>query len=321
MLLFLTKKLANAALVMLSVSFLVYLALEINVEDVAVKVLGQFSTPEQRVLWLSANGYDAPFLIRYLIWLGSFVRGEWGFSSYYRTPIADLLPSRLAASGTLALGALLVIVPVGLVAGILSGMRPGSWMDRLVSFLSILTTSIPDFASAVFLSAIFVFWLHWLPGASTMLQGFVLTELILPVLVLGLYSAGYLARITRASMEEVMGTHYIRTAHLKGANLRRIIWHHALRNALITPITVIMLQLPWLLSGVIVVEVFYAYKGFGTLLYEAALNSDVRLVEACAMVSVAVVVATQILSDLCYSWLNPRISLLGSQFGRGEEPS
>jgi len=312
MLLFITKKLANAALVMLSVSFLVYLALEVNVEDVAVKVLGQFSTPEQRALWLSANGYDAPFLVRYALWLGSFISGEWGFSSYYRTAITDLLPSRLAASGILTLGALLVIVPIGLLAGILSGMRPGSWIDRLVSFFSILTTSIPDFASAVFLSAIFVFWLHWLPGASTMLAGFSLSELILPVLVLALYSAGYLARITRASMVEVMGMHYIRTAHLKGASLRRIIWHHALRNALITPVTVIMLQLPWLLSGVIVVEVFYAYKGFGTLLYEAALNSDVRLVEACAMISVAVVVTTQILSDLCYSWLNPRISLVSS---------
>jgi len=318
MLSFIIRKLANAALVMLSVSFLVYLALEINVEDVAVKVLGQFSTAEQRALWLSANGYDAPFLVRYAIWLGSFVSGEWGFSSYYRTPIADLLPSRLAASGTLALGALLVIVPVGLIAGIISGMRPDSWMDRIVSVFSILTTSIPDFASAVFLSAIFVFWLHWLPGASTMLSGFSLSEIILPVLVLGLYSAGYLARITRASMVEVMGTHYIRTAHLKGAGLGRIIWHHALRNALITPITVIMLQLPWLLSGVIVVEVFYAHKGFGTLLYEAALNSDVRLVEACAMVSVAVVVATQILSDLCYSWLNPRISLIRGEVDRSE---
>ncbi|WP_457585253.1 ABC transporter permease [Ensifer canadensis] len=307
--LFIVRKLGGAAAVMLTVSFLVYLALEVNVADVAVKVLGQFSTAPQRTAWLTANGYDDPFLVRYGRWLWSFVTGNWGESTYYRASIIDLVPDRLAASGILAGGALLVMVPVGLLAGVLAGMRPGSLIDRFVSLLSILTTSIPDFASAVFLSAVFVFWLQWLPGASTMLSGFSLNEMVLPVLVLAFYSTGYLARVTRASMVEVMGTHYVRTARLKGASPARIVIRHALRNALITPVTVIMLQLPWLLSGVIVVEVFYAYKGFGTLLYDAALNSDIRLVEACAMMSVLVVVATQILSDVAYAWLNPRVSL------------
>jgi peptide/nickel transport system permease protein len=314
--LFILRKLASALAVMFTVSLLVYLALEVNVGDVAVKVLGQFSTPAQRAQWLTANGYDAPFIIRYGRWLWSFVTGDWGMSTYYRAPVAQLIPDRLAASGILAGGALLVIVPVGLFAGIIAGMRPGSMLDRVVSFIAIATTSIPDFASAVFFSAVFVFWLHWLPGASTMLTGFSLQQIILPVLVLAFYSTGYLARVTRASMIEVMGTHYVRTARLKGASTARIVWRHALRNALITPVTVIMLQFPWLLSGVIVVEVFYAYKGFGTLLYDAALNSDIRLVEACAMVSVVVVVATQILSDLAYGWLNPRVSLLDAVKGR-----
>lgn len=307
---FCVRKLGGAAATMFAVSFLVYLALEINVEDVAVKVLGQFSTPDQRAAWLAANGYNDPFIVRYLRWLGAFVNGDWGVSSYYRTPVAQLIPDRLVASGILAGGALLVMVPLGLTAGVLAGMRPGSIIDRVVSVVSIVTTSIPDFASAVFLSAIFVFWLSILPGASTMHGGFSWREIILPVLVLALYSTGYLARITRASMAEVMSSHYIRTARLKGAGMTRIVLKHALRNALITPVTVIMLQLPWLLSGVIVVEVFYAYKGFGTLLYDAALNSDVRLVEACAMVSVLVVIVTQIISDIAYGWLNPRISLL-----------
>jgi peptide/nickel transport system permease protein len=315
LLMFILRKLGGAATAMLTVSFLVYLALEVNAGDVAVKVLGQFSTAEQRAAWLAANGYNDPFLVRYGRWLWSFITGNWGESTYYRAPVIHLVPDRLAASGILAGGALLVMVPVGLLAGILVGMRPGSMIDRAVSVLAIVTTSIPDFASAVFFSAIFVFWLHWLPGASTMLSGFSLKEIILPVLVLAFYSTGYLARVTRASMAEVMGTHYVRTARLKGASTTRIVWRHALRNALITPVTVIMLQLPWLLSGVIVVEVFYAYKGFGTLLYDAALNSDIRLVEACAMVSVLVVVLTQILSDLAYRWLNPRVSLLDSTTG------
>lgn len=308
---FFVRKTASAVATMVAVSFLIFLALEVNIEEVAVKVLGQYSTAEQRAAWLLQNGYDDPFLIRYLRWLGDFVMGDWGQSTYFRAPVIEMVLPRLGASAILAGAALLVIVVFGLGLGILAGMRPGSLLDRVISVFSVVTTSIPDFASAVFLSGIFVFWLRLLPGASTMISGFSLQELILPVSVLGLYSLGYLARVTRASMVDVMGTHYIRTARLKGASLRRIVLRHALRNALITPVTVIMLQLPWLLSGVIVVEVFYAYKGFGTLLYDAALNQDIYLIEACAMISVLVVVISQILSDLIYGWLNPRIELGG----------
>ena len=303
------RKLLGLLLTMLAVSFLVFLILEINVDAVAAKVLGQFSTADQRQAWLQENGYAAPFLLRYVRWLGEFLRGHWGVSTYYREDILTLILPRLAASGILAGAALLVLVPLGLLLGIVSGMREGSHLDRSISVLAILTTSIPEFASAVFLTALFVFWLHWLPGVSTMASGFEWRELVLPVSVLALYSTGYIARMTRASMAEVMASQYIRTARLKGAPLSRIILRHALRNALITPVTVVMLQIPWLLSGVIVVEVFFAYQGFGTLLYQAALNSDIYLIEACTMVSVVVVVLTQIVSDFLYACLNPRMSI------------
>ncbi len=300
-------KLAEALAVMLAVSFLVYLVLEANARDVAVKVLGQFSTEPQRDLWLAENGYNQPFIVRYLRWLWNFVRGDWGVSSHYREPVAVMLPPRLLRTGILAGLALLVMVPASFVLGILAGMREGTRTDRAISFASVVTTSVPEFASAVFLSAIFVFWLGWLPGASTT-PGFAWEEVVLPVLVLALYATGYLARITRASMAEVMMQPYVRTALMKGASPARIVFRHALRNALVAPITVIMLQIPWLLSGVIVVEVYFAYKGFGTLLYEASLNGDVALIEACAMVSVLVIVVTQLASDVLYTLLNPRIS-------------
>jgi len=305
----LLRRVAGMVLTMLTVSFLVFAVLELNIDDVAVKVLGQFSTVDQRQAWLQENGYNAPFLLRYLRWLGEFITGHWGTSTYYREDVLTLILPRLGASGILAGAALLAIVPVGLLMGIIAGVREGSAVDRLVSVFAIVTTSIPEFASAVFLTALFVFWLGWLPGVSTMADGFHLRELILPVSVLTLYSAGYIARMTRSSMVDVMQSPYIRTARLKGNSMRRVILHHALRNALITPVTVIMLQIPWLLSGVIVVEVFFAYQGFGTLLYQAALNTDIDLIEACTMVSVAVVVFTQVGSDLLYAWLNPRMSL------------
>ena len=203
--------------------------------------------------------------------------------------------------------ALLVIIPLALSLGVLAGVRQGSCMDRAVSILAISTTSIPEFATAVFLSAIFVFGLGWLPGVSTLAGGVALNEFVLPVSVLALASTGYIARMTRASMVEVMASPYVRMARLKGASTARIVFGHALRNAMGAPVTVIMLQIPWLLSGVIVVEVFFAYPGFGTLIYQASLNADIDLIEACAMVGVVVVVISQLLSDVINAWLNPRL--------------
>jgi peptide/nickel transport system permease protein len=172
---------------------------------------------------------------------------------------------------------------------------------------SIVTTSVPEFASAVVLSAFFVYYLDLLPGTSSMSDGFSLVQLILPALVLVIYDFGYVTRMTRASMAEVMTSHYIRTAVLKGLPYRTVIMRHALRNALIAPFTVIMLQINWLLSGVIVVEFYFAYKGFGALLLEASLNQDLYMIEACAMVAVFVAVVTQTIADVGYTYLNPRI--------------
>jgi peptide/nickel transport system permease protein len=129
----------------------------------------------------------------------------------------------------------------------------------------------------------------------------------LPVMVLVVYDFGYVARMTRASMAEVMTQPYMRTAVLKGLPYRQVILKHALRNALITPFTVITLQINWLLSGVIVVEFFFAYKGFGALILEASLNQDIFLIEACSMVAVFVAVVSQTIADLGYTYLNPRI--------------
>lgn len=300
------RRVAQLLVTMLVVSFLVYLALEADGASVAVKVLGQYSAPDQRAAWLVANDYDDPFLTRYLRWLGRFIAGDWGQSSHYQERIGLLLPPRLAASALLAGLALLVTVPLALLAGIAAGVRAGSGGDRLLSAIAIVTASVPEFAMAALLVSIFVLGLGWLPGVSTMADGIVWRELVLPVSVLVLASAGYLARITRASMIEVMAQPYIRTALLKGASSRRIIVRHALRNALVAPVTAIALQIPWMISGVIIVEVFFAYRGFGTLLYQAALNSDVALVEAGAMVSVVVVVVSQIAGDIVQRKLDPR---------------
>ena len=307
MVLFILRRLGAMVLTMLVVSLLLFLLLELTPGSVATKVLGPYSSEEQRTLWLEAHGYFEPLWVRYVSWLGKFATGDFGESIRFKVPVSDVLWPRLWNTAILGFWTFATMIPLSLLLGVLAGMREGSLLDRSISVTSIVTTSIPEFASAVFLAAIFVFWLGWLPGTSTMSNGFDWTQLILPVMVLVLYDFGYVARMTRASMAEVMTAEYIRTAVLKGLPYRRVILRHALRNALIAPFTVITLQINWLLSGVIVVEFFFAYKGFGALLLEASLNQDIFLIEACAMVAVFVATATQTIADLGYTYLNPRI--------------
>ena len=307
MLIFVVRRLGTMVLTMVVVSLLLFLVLEINVDDVATKVLGPYSAPESREIWLEKHGYRDPLHERYARWISKAVVGDFGDSVRFRVPVGDVLWPRLGNTAILALATMMVVIPLSLGLGVLAGMREGSRLDRTISVTSIVTTSVPEFASAVLISAVFVFWLDLLPGTSSMSDGFSIVQLILPVMVLVLYDFGYVTRMTRASMAEVMTTHYIRTAVLKGLPYKTVILRHALRNALIAPFTVIMLQINWLLSGVIVVEFFFAYKGFGALLLEASLNQDIFVIEACAMVAVFVAVVTQMIADVGYTYLNPRI--------------
>lgn len=307
MLIFIVRRIGSMLLVMVTVSLLVFLALEAQPGSVATKVLGPYSTQQQRDIWLENNGYNRPLPERYVDWLGDFFTGDFGKSTRFKTDVSKILWPRLENTAILAACTMALVIPISLVLGVLAGMREGSRLDRSISTASIVTTSVPEMASAPILTMIFVSWFALLPGTSSFAQGFSIRELILPTLVLVLYDFGYVTRMTRASMAEVMQTHYIRTAVLKGLPYRRVILKHALRNALIAPFTVVMLQINWLLSGVIVTEYFFAYKGFGALLLEAALNQDIFVIEACAMVAVFVAVATQTISDIAYSYLNPRI--------------
>ncbi len=307
MLIFLGKRLLAMIATMLVVSVLVFLLLEVNGDAVAVKVLGPYSTLEQRTNWLTANGYDRDEHVRYFDWLFSMMRGDFGESIVFHVPASEIVMDRLGNTAVLGGLVFLIMVPLGLLFGVLAGMKEGSLQDRSVTLISVITTSIPEFASAVLLTFLFVFLLGWLPATSSMSDGWDPAQMVLPVMVLVLYAFGYIARMMRASMAEVMQSPYIRTAILKGLPYNRVIMKHALRNALIAPFTVIILQINWLLSGVIVVEYFFNYRGFGALLLTASLNQDIYVIQACAMVAVFVAVGTQTIADVGYTYLNPRI--------------
>jgi peptide/nickel transport system permease protein len=308
MLIFILKRLGFMALTMLLVSALLFALLETGLTgDVATRVLGPYVSQEQKTLWREEHGYNRPVVVRYFDWLGNFLTGNFGESVRFKAPVSEILWPRLWNTVILGFWTFAIMVPISLTLGVLAGMREGSMLDRSISVFSIITTSIPEFASTVLFSFIFVFTLKWLPGTSGMSSGFDWKQLVLPMLVLIVYDFGYVARMTRASMAEVMTTHYIRTAVLKGLPYYNVILKHALRNALIAPFTIIMLQVNWLLSGVIVVEFFFGYKGFGALLLEASLNNDIFLIEACAMIAVFLAVSSQTVADIGYTYLNPRI--------------
>ena len=249
------------------------------------------------------------------------LQGDWGFSTVFQNEVSDLVSVRLAATGKLMSFVLLLMIPMALLIGVLAGMREGSRLDRTLSTVSITTTATPEYVSGVIFIALLASskmladW-GWIDGktlflgsATRAVTDATFWNFFLPVLTISLYGMGYIARMTRASMSEVMTAQYIRTARLKGVSFPNVVMKHALRNALIAPFTVIMLQIPWLLNGVVIVETLFNYKGFGWLLVQAASNNDIELLMAVSVVSVIVVLLTQLFSDIGYVFLNPRIRI------------
>jgi len=293
---------------MLALTFVVFtlVNLEPNLRKLALEQNNNRMTSEAVDSWLEANGYRRPLVVRYGEWLGNTLTGDFGHSTRFRKPVIDILPERLGYTGILAFWVMATMVPGALFIGVLAGMREGSKTDRSLSIVSIATTATPEYVSGILFTVIFASWLGLLKGVANA-GDISFVNFTLPVMTMSLYGMGYIARMTRASMAEVMTSQYIRTARLKGLSFRAIVVKHALRNALIAPFTVIMLQFPWLLTGVVIVEKLFNYKGFGWLLVEAADNNDIDLLLACSIVSVAVVIVTQLISDVGYAYLNPRI--------------
>lgn len=308
MLAFVARRLAVMVATMLALTFVVFtlVNLEPNLRKLALEQNNVRMSVDAVNIWLEEEGYRRPLIVRYGEWLGNTVTGDLGHSTRFRKPVVDILPERLGYTGILAFWVMVIMVPGALIIGVLAGMREGSKTDRSLSVLSIATTATPEYVSGIIFTVIFASWLGIFKGVAKA-GDITFVNFTLPVMTMALYGMGYIARMTRASMAEVMTSQYIRTARLKGLSFGAIVLKHALRNALIAPFTVIMLQFPWLLTGVVIVEKLFNYKGFGWVLVEAADNNDIDLLLSCSIVSVAVVIVTQLISDVGYAYLNPRI--------------
>jgi peptide/nickel transport system permease protein len=339
---FLARRLGAMLLTMLCLTLVVFylVNLEPNLRKLAISQTEMHASNEELESWLVKNGYRRPFFVRYATWLGIWpkqpnidpatggatprfsycgeptapklsgvLEGDLGCSTKFKVKVVEKLGPALEATAILMFWVLAVMVPAALAIGVVAGMREGSRADRTLSVISIATTSTPEYVSGVVLTIIFAAWLGWLNGsAASATEGHVtFYNFALPVATIAIYGMGYVARMTRASMIEVMNAQYIRTARLKGLGFSAIVLKHALRNALIAPFTVIMLLFPWLLTGVVIVEVMFRYQGFGQALVDAAGNNDIDLLLACSLVSVTLVLMTQLISDIGYAYLNPRI--------------
>ncbi|GFE50119.1 peptide ABC transporter permease [Roseobacter cerasinus] len=314
-----------------------------NLEKLA-KTQGNFRMSDEAVAsYLDKNGYLEPMPVKFGQWLGvlpgwvkevdgelrgkcfdtltpeaehatfcGVLQNDWGFSTVFKSDVSAIVAERLGLTGKLMFFVMLVMVPMALIVGVLAGMREGSKLDRSLSTFSIASTATPEYVSGVIFIAVFASsagWKIFNGSATSAMEDANFVNFTLPVVTIALYGMGYIARMTRASMTEVMTAQYIRTARLKGVSFGNIVLKHALRNALIAPFTVIMLQFPWLLNGVVIVETLFNYKGFGWVLVQAAGNNDIELLLAVSVVSVIVVLVTQLISDIGYVYLNPRIRI------------
>jgi len=317
---FFAKRVGTLFVTMLVVSFLVFLTFELSPGNVARSALGQFATNDQLEKYRVEHGLDRPFVERYVAWLGfvpdhkgefsGLLQGNFGYSNLWRTQVNTFIWDRLGNTSILALVAFAIIAPLSIILGVAAGMREGSALDRSISVLSTIATSVPEFGTGAIYLSIFVVGLALLPGTATLDAGggwSIASQFILPVATLTTFYLGYLVRMVRASMVEVMTRPYVRTAVLKGLSFREVVVKHAMRNALITPFTAILLQLNFLFTSVVVVEAVFAFPGFGRMIVEAALYKDVATVEAATLFAVFVVVTSQILGDFSYMLLNPRI--------------
>ena len=343
---FIIRRLGVMTLTALCLTFVVFFMTNLfpNLEKLAKTQANNRMTDAQVVSWLTDRGYTQPLMVRYGEWLGvmpgfinkkenvtlgrcvdtknpnaehprfcGVLQGDLGKSSVFKEDVSGIVAKRLGLTGKLMFWVMIVMVPMALIIGVLAGMREGSRTDRSLSTFSIVTTATPEYVSGVIFITVFAssaVGLKWFKGTATSaMEDANLINFGLPVMTMALYGMGYIARMTRASMAEVMTAQYIRTARLKGVSFPSIVMRHALRNALIAPFTVIMLQFPWLLTGVVIVETLFNYKGFGWTLVQAASNNDIELLLSCSVVAVLVVLITQLISDIGYVFLNPRIRI------------
>jgi peptide/nickel transport system permease protein len=301
---YIIRRALHGVLVLFGVSVIVFLLMHLGGDPVAV-LLPLDTPPEQIEAFRQEMGFNRPLPVPYFYFISRAVRGDFGYSYHYRTDAMGIVLERMPATLKLTFGALLVALVVSIPAGIYAALKRGTISDLLVRVSVLLGQAVPGFWLALVLIMIFGVRLQWLPVSGS--EGW--KSLILPAIVAGSFSMATITRLLRCNLLETLEENYIQTARGKGLPSRLITTRHALKNAAIPVITVIGLQMGWLLGGAVISEVVFAYPGMGRLAVTAISYRDVPVIQSFVAITALIVVVINLGVDIFYSWLDPRIRL------------
>ncbi len=314
---FLLRRIGLALVTLLLLSILIFLAAHVLPGDVGRHILGPFADPRAVAALNHELGTDRPLVVQYLSWLGGALHGDFGNSFSFRQPVTPLLVRALLNSLKLGAVAFIIVVPLGILGGIVAALNRGAFLDRLITVTGLSGTAIPEFASGIVLIILLGLTIRLFPLTATAPAGSdpltTIYYLILPALPLVLVLFGYIARITRAGMIEALDADYTRTAYLKGLSRSTVVRRHVLRNALLPTIAVVATQTGYLLGGLVAIEFLFNYQGIGQLLYTAAREKDFTLLQAGVLVIGIIYLTATLIADVIYSLLNPRIRYGGAE--------
>ncbi len=308
---FIVRRLLSAIPVLLLVSVGIFSLTYLIPGDAATTLAGDAATPARIAELRAELGLDRPVVSQYLSWLSGVLQGDLGTSLYQGQPIADELLRRFPVTLSLSLGALVFAVVVGMAGGILAARRPGSWVDRLVQIGSSVGISMPSFWIALILVLVFSVNLGWFPAVGYVTPGESLSgwlqSIVMPSIALGIAGAAVVARQLRGSLMDVMAMDYVRTARARGLHPRKVILKHALKNAMLPVLTVLGVQVAYLLGGTVIIEQIFGIPGMGKYIYDSVFTLDLPVVQGSVLFIALLVVLVNILVDVSYGMVNPKL--------------
>jgi peptide/nickel transport system permease protein len=310
------RRIAEAALVALVMSFMLYNLISLLPGDpVDLMLEGNPSvTPELVAQMRELYGDDQPLVKRYGRWLNGVAAGDLGYSHTQFKPVQDVIGPALGQTARLMIWTFVISVVVSIVLGCLAALKPGGWLDNVISFFAFACVSSPAYWLALVFLIVFSVKLQWLPATATAIDSDMgllqqMSYYVLPVLTLTLFSMGQYVRYVRASMIETLSSDYIRTARAKGLSRFTVVRRHALRNALVPVVTLMALSFGNLMSGALVVEAMFGVQGMGKAIYDAVMFKDFNVAMIGMLFATLITLLASLIADLAYGWLDPRISL------------
>jgi peptide/nickel transport system permease protein len=312
---FILRRIGLTLVTLVIVSMVVFAAAELLPGDVGRAILGPYATQGQVDALDHELGVDQPLPVRYWNWATDFARGDWGTSPVQNTEVRPYVLGRFKNSLILAAFALVLIVPFSIALGVVAALNYGRAWDRVITITGLSVIALPEFVMGVVLIVVFAVQLGWFPVISQVpgtnpVDWF--RQLLLPSIPLMFVLFGYVSRMARAGTVDALQSDYARTAVLKGLPRRRVVWRHVLRNALLPTITVVAVQIGYLVGGLVVVESLFSYPGIGQLILTAATGHDLPTLEAAVLLIALVYTVANLIADILYAVLNPRVRLAAS---------